>query len=119
LEYSIAPKRLSGPEGVKVLRLLVDTGSVFTILPVEVLESVGCSPAASEEHVRIITGSGYLIAPKVGVAWFQSLGQKVDRMAVVAHTLPIGSVVDGLLGMDFLAPLGAPLLIGEAAVVVS
>ena len=41
----------------------------------------------------------------------QCLGQKVDRMAIVAHTLPIGSVVDGLVGMDFLAPLGAKLLI--------
>jgi hypothetical protein len=37
-------------------------------------------------------------------------------MAVVAHTLPIGSVVDGLLGMDFLAPLGAKLLITEGAI---
>jgi hypothetical protein len=29
---------VSGPAGVKVLWLLVDTGSVYTILPVEVLE---------------------------------------------------------------------------------
>jgi hypothetical protein len=28
---------VSGPAGVKVVRLLVDTGSVYTILPVEVL----------------------------------------------------------------------------------
>lgn len=61
---------VSGPAGVKVVRLLVDTGSVYTILPVEVLESVGCSPAASTAHVRLITGSGYLIAPKVQVSWF-------------------------------------------------
>jgi predicted aspartyl protease len=56
---------ISGPAGVRVVRLLVDTGSTYTILPVEVLESVGCSPAASTDHVRLITGSGYLIAPKV------------------------------------------------------
>ncbi len=61
---------VSGPAGVNVIRLLVDTGSVYTILPVEVLETVGCSPAVSVEHVRIITGSGYLIAPKVQVSWF-------------------------------------------------
>ena len=107
---------ISGPAGVKVLRLLVDTGSVYTILPMEVLESVGCSPTASVEHVRIITGSGYLIAPKVQVEWVQCLGQKIDRMTVVAHTLPIGSFVDGLLGMDFLGPLGARLLLAEGAI---
>ena len=87
---------ISGPAGVKVVRLLVDTGSVYTIVPVEVLESVGCSPAVSPEHVRLITGSGYIIAPRVRVVWLQCLGQKVDQMAVVAHTLPFGSLVDGL-----------------------
>jgi predicted aspartyl protease len=34
---------VSGPAGVKVIRLLIDTGSVYTVLPVEVLESIGCS----------------------------------------------------------------------------
>jgi hypothetical protein len=66
--------------------------------------------------VRIITGSGYLIIPKVQIVWLQCLGQKVDRMAIVAHTLPIGSLVDGLLGMDFLEPLGAKLLITERVI---
>jgi len=83
---------------------------------VEVLESVGCSPASSREHVRRITGSGSLIVPKVQVGWLQCLGQQVDRMAVVAHNLPTGSVVDGLLGMDFLAPLGAKLIITEGVI---
>src|SRR2546430_9706178 len=107
---------ISGPAGVKVVRLLVDTGSVYTILPVEVLESVGCSPAVSTEHVRLITGSGYLIAPKVQALWFQCLGQKVDQMAVVAHTLPFGSLVDGLLGMDFLGAVHAKILIAEGII---
>ncbi len=34
-------------------------------------------------------------------------------MDVVGHTLPMGSLVDGLLGMDVLGPLGARLLIAE------
>src|SRR5262245_15729747 len=53
---------VSGPAGVKVIRLLIDTGSVYTVLPVEVLESIGCSPAVSPDHVRLVTGSGYIIA---------------------------------------------------------
>src|SRR5919106_865131 len=104
---------VSGPAGVKVVRVLVDTGSVYTVLSVEVLESVGCSPALSNEHVRIITGSGYLIAPKVQITWFQCVGQKIDRMNVIAHTLPMGSLVDGLLGMDFLASVRVTLRIAE------
>jgi predicted aspartyl protease len=58
---------VSGSAGIKVVRLLVDTGSVHTTFPVEVLESIGCSPVASTEHVRLITGSGYLIVPRVRV----------------------------------------------------
>lgn len=107
---------VSGPAGVKVVRLLVDTGSVYTILPVEVLESVGCSPAAGTEHVRLITGSGYLIVPRVRVSWFQCLGRKENEVAVVAHTLPFGILVDGLLGMDFLRPLNARLLLTEGVI---
>lgn len=112
----ITKAAVSGPAGVKVVRLLLDTGSVYTILPVEVLESVGCSPAASIEHVRLITGSGYLIVPRVQVLWLQCLGQKGNDMRVVAHTLPFGILVDGLLGMDFLRPLNARLLMTEGVI---
>lgn len=58
---------LPGPQGVAVVRLLIDTGSTFTVVPVEVLEAVGCSPATTKEHVRIATASGYLIALRVSV----------------------------------------------------
>jgi len=61
----IARAAVTGPAGTKVINLLVDTGSTFTILPVEVLESIGLSPAESKEHERIATGSGYIIAPNL------------------------------------------------------
>ena len=65
----------------------------------------------------ILERAGRLL--QVRVSWFQCLGQKVDRMSIVAHTLPIGSVVDGLLGIDFLGPLGVKLLLTEAAIEMS
>jgi hypothetical protein len=37
-------------------------------------------------------------------------------MAAVAHTLPFGSLVDGLLGMDFLKPLQARIFIAEGVI---
>jgi len=96
-----------GPEGTKVVRLLVDTGSTYTILPVEVLEAVGCSPAESHERVKIVTGSGTIIAPKVEITWFQSFGQKISKFEAIAHTLPFSGPIDGLLGMDFLLAVKA------------
>lgn len=98
-----------GPASTKVINLLVDTGSTYTILPVEVLESIGVSPAESEEHERIATGSGYIIAPKVKVRSLNTLGKKFQRVAVIAHTLPFGGPIDGLLGMDILCRLRAKI----------
>lgn len=97
----------SGPEGTMVMRLLVDTGSTYTILPVEVFESIGCSPTGSRDHLKITTGSGTIIAPRVSLIWFQSLGQKIDKFKAVAHTLPFSGPINGLLGMDFLLAIKA------------
>jgi len=90
-----------------MLRLLVDTGSTYTIIPVEALEAIGISPAESKDHVRIITGSGILMAPRVTIPLFHCLGKEFGRFPIVGHTLPTGSPIDGLLGMDLLGSLEA------------
>jgi predicted aspartyl protease len=103
----ITKAAIAGPEGIKILSLLVDTGSSYTIIPVEALESCGCSPAKAKKHLRIVTGSGFVVAPVVQLNWFSTLGVKVDNFSVVAHTLPFSGPIDGLLGMDFLRKVKA------------
>ena len=105
----LARVAVTGPGGTRVIKLLVDTGSTYTTLPVEVLESIGLSPAESDEHERIATGSGYIIAPKVTVRSLSALGKEFRRIAVIAHTLPFGGPIDGLLGMDILCRLKAKI----------
>ena len=107
---------VAGPAGTKVINLLVDTGSTYTILPVEVLESIGLSPAESEEHERIATGSGYVIAPKVRVKSLSTLGKEFRRVVVIAHTLPFGGPIDGLLGMDILCRLKARIAVTKGTI---
>lgn len=104
---------MTGPAGTKVINLLVDTGSTYTILPVEVLESIGLSPAESEEHERIATGSGYIIAPKVRIRTLSTLGKEFRRAVVIAHTLPFGGPIDGLLGVDILSRLKARISVAN------
>lgn len=101
---------------IRVLNLLVDTGSTYTIIPVEVLESLGCLPSREYERVRIITGSGYVIAPRIKVEEFHCLGAKIQNFPVVAHTLPPESIVDGLLGMDFLISVKANINVFKAII---
>ena len=115
----IARATVTGPAGTKVLNLLIDTGSSYTILPVEVLESTGLSPAQSAKHQRIATGSGYIIAPVVRVRQLSTLGKQFYRLEVIAHTLPFGGPIDGLLGMDLLVRLKAKIVVATATIEVA
>jgi len=105
----LARAAVTGPAGTKLINLLVDTGSTYTILPVEVLESVGSSPAESKDHQRIATGNGFIICPKVRVLSLSTLGKKLARISVIAHTLPFSGPIDGLLGMDILCRFKAKI----------
>jgi len=100
LYYTIAT--VKGNIGVLGFKLLVDTGSTYSILPVESLRILGYDFANAKERVRLITGSGFILAPKIEVKWIQSLGCKFDSFPVVAHTLPPEMYFKGILGMDFL-----------------
>ena len=99
---------VGGADGsVVVLRLLLDTGSSYTVLPVEVVEALGCDTYRPLHRVRMIAASGIIVAPVVAVPWFHCLGIRVEDFPVAAHTLPPEAFVDGLLGMDFLLRCGA------------
>lgn len=102
--------------GVVVVRLLVDTGASHTVLPVEVVEALGCDTSHPLRTTRMTSANGVIIAPVVAVAWLHCLGQRIRDFPVVAHTLPTGTFVDGLLGMDFLDRCQAVIFISEAEI---
>jgi len=108
-----------GPGGTKVIRLLVDTGSSYTILPVEVLVAIGCDPATSRDYIRLITGNGVVVAPRVSVEWVNVLGREMRPCTVVAHTIPVSQFFDGLLGMDILTHLQAQINVPQRLVKVA
>jgi aspartyl protease family protein len=110
---------VGGKDGVRVVKLLIDTGSSYTILPFEILEAIGSSPILARERVRLATASGYIIAPAVRVEWFNCLGYRVDAFRVVSRTLPFGTFIDGLLGMDFLTKIGAIINTTTKSIIVS
>ena len=93
---------IEGGSGKAYPKLLLDTGSAYTLISQEILESIGCSPALPKRTQRIITGSSYEIVPVVSVSQFHCLGSQLNDFEIFAHTLPFGAYVDGLLGMDFL-----------------
>jgi predicted aspartyl protease len=85
-----------------VVRLLVDTGSSYTVLPCRILECLGCNLQQPRQTTTIVTASTIVKMPIVSVPWFNCLGVRKENFSVVAMDLPIGSFTNGLLGIDFL-----------------
>jgi predicted aspartyl protease len=98
---------IRGPLGTHNVELLIDTGSSHSVAPVEALEAIGCSPSTSPEHLRITTASGVIVAPRVPCESLQIFDRILQPTHLVAYDLPFAGAVQGLLGMDALAHLGA------------
>ena len=71
-------------DSVVILRLLLDTGASYTMLPVEAVEALGCDTHHPLRRVRIIAANGVIVAPVVAVPWFHCLGQRVEQWSGVA-----------------------------------
>lgn len=108
---------VSGNDGsVIVVRLLVDTGSSFTVLPTRVVESLGCNLRKPLRNIATVGASSIINAPMVTVPWFNCLGQRIDNFPIVAYTIPAAAFVDGLLGMDFLSRYQAIITVVNAEI---
>jgi predicted aspartyl protease len=94
--------QLAGPKGQTMLRLALDTGASYTMLPPEKLAIVGYAPQRSKRTVEILTASGAEWTPLLRVSSLRFLGTEVRHIEVVSHTLPPTSPVEGLLGINAL-----------------
>jgi clan AA aspartic protease (TIGR02281 family) len=94
---------LEGKSGAKRrIRVALDTGVTYTMIPWEIAEALGYEPETSKEKVTLITASGVETAPIIEVKSVKFLGENMDNVKVVCHDLPPKSYVVGLLGSSFL-----------------
>lgn len=98
------------------VRLLVDTGASYTMLPVEAIEALGYDISHPIRTVRMVAANGIVVAPVIKLTWFHCLGKRVEDFPIVVHTIPSGTMADGLLGMDFLIKCRAMISTGEAKI---
>ena len=108
---------VGGNDGsVIVVRLLVDTGSSFTVLPTRIVESLGCNSRKPLRSIATVGASGIINAPLVAVPWFNCLGQRIESFPLLSYTIPAAAFVDGLLGMDFLSRYQAIIAVADAEI---
>jgi predicted aspartyl protease len=86
----------------RVVTLLLDSGSSYTILSWGTIASLGLDPGASAIRRPVMTANGELLLPEVTIEEFHALGQRLGQFLVLAHTIPLGRQVHGILGMNFL-----------------
>lgn len=97
--------QITGPKDTKTLRMILDTGASYTMLPYSKTMEIGYNPAASSKRIQIFTVSGTEYVPMIRIASFKCLGIEVKNLAVICHDLPSQSPADGLLGLNFLVHL--------------
>jgi predicted aspartyl protease len=103
---------------VAVLRLLIDTGAGFTILPTNPLEPLGYDLTQALQSHKIITASGIVSAPLLKVKSFNCLGLEIPDFPILLYDLPKASKLDGIIGMDFLTQNRIFIATGEAEIYV-
>lgn len=94
---------IKSKHGQRILRLAVDTGASFTIIPPKILLQIGLDAAQSSEKETMITANGLVYAPVLEIPLFGALGIELHGFKVLCHDLPPQSSVAGVLGLDFLS----------------
>ncbi len=87
------------------IRMALDTGATYTMIPWKTAEILGLEPELSKERIEIITASGVQKAPLVTLKSIVVLGKRIGEVEAVVHDLPPKSYVDGLLGVKSLVEL--------------
>ncbi|MDA0842027.1 MAG: aspartyl protease family protein [Planctomycetota bacterium] len=96
----LVPTQVSGPSGKCVVRSVLDTGAMSSMVSRETLLLLGYDIDASET-IEMTTGSGKELVPGVDVLEVYALGIVRKNLKVICHTLPPSARVDGVHGFDF------------------
>jgi clan AA aspartic protease (TIGR02281 family) len=107
---------LIGPRSRRTIRMALDTGASYTIIPSEIAVDLGCDPAKARRRIEISTASGLVVAPLVTLRRMACLGKEAANIEVLCHSLPAESAVDGLLGLNFLRRFDLYLLFQKRAI---
>jgi clan AA aspartic protease (TIGR02281 family) len=93
---------IKGKSGTDSIKMALDTGATYVMIPWEFAEILGYAPEVSRKRIPMITASGIEKAPVITLDSITVLGKKAEDVPAVVHDLPQRSYVDGLLGLSYL-----------------
>jgi predicted aspartyl protease len=98
----VVPAVVHGPRDSVRCLMGVNTGATGTHLSHHILRLAGYDVSAVLDPVNLNTAGGVVRANRLRVDRLSCLGQRVDSLRVVCHTISTTARIDGLLGLDFL-----------------
>lgn len=88
------------PNTFRNVFVALDTGASTTMIPTEVAVDLGYD--LSNPNEQMMTANGIVLANRITVRKLTAIGETVENVDVVCHDLPEGSIIEGLLGLNFL-----------------
>jgi aspartyl protease family protein len=89
-------------DSVQAFSVTLDTGASITTIPSQVVIDLGYDLSNPKQEVDILTSSGIFTAKIITVRKLTAIGETVENIDVLCHDLPEDSIVEGLLGLNFL-----------------
>ena len=87
---------------IQTFSVALDTGASITTIPPQVATELGYDLSNPKQEVDILTSSGIFTANIITVSKLTAIGETVENIDVLCHDLPEDSIVEGLLGLNFL-----------------
>ena len=87
---------------VQTFSVALDTGASITSIPIQVATDLGYDLSNPKQEVDILTTNGIITAKITTVRNLTAIGETIDNIDVLCHDLHEDSIVEGLLGLNFL-----------------
>lgn len=105
----LLPVSVEGPRGTAQMRMALDTGSSFVVIPTQVARQIGYPLEDAEVTVDLHTATSPQRAALVTLRGVQAIGVRVALVEAACRDLPEEGPVQGLLGLSFLRHLDVDL----------
>ena len=79
---------LEGKIAKRRIKIAIDTGATYTMIPWEIAEALGYRPDISKQRVTLITASGVERAPLIEIDSLRVFDKEIRNTKVICHDLP-------------------------------
>jgi len=100
-------------EAIEIDNVLVDTGSASTLFAADILSAIHVTPEPHDKLYAIRGVGGSETVFSRGMDYVQVGKQRLDQFEVEIGGMDYGFEINGILGMDFLAAVGAIINLRE------